>query len=228
MCVIIQSKYCEHTFYFFWHTFSLKPRGGGGALFQPSGIRHALSTLRTWGSWTTRCGTVSKCRSLVLHPGQLAHIRCCAFSPNGEFLALGSGDQTASLWRMTDHGKPVKPQLHATLEDKAHQTRIASCCFSPDSLLLCLGLGDNYATIWSVGGTSQRSEEPVKKIHDIWLHNGPIRCCAFLPTTGRSLLCLGSQDGTASLVDLHGLSEVEFKADFDVERRKHPSPCAPC
>ena len=152
------------------------------------------------------------------------YIRCCAISPDGSFLVLGSGDTKASMWKLEKGSHD--PTF--VLEDTTHEARVGCCCFGPDSKVLCLGLGDNTATLWQ-----EKSDDPAStwmKMCDIEVHNGPIRCCAFMPSTcgsqleteephacscaescGHSWLCLGSQDKTASLTPWEAILEDSSK-----------------
>jgi WD40 repeat protein len=81
-----------------------------------------------------------------VHNGQQGHtlsheawVYAVAFSPDGRWLATGSGDHKAWVW---DAGSGQ--QLHTLIHD--HWVRAVA--FSPDSRLLATGTGGNQAVLW--------------------------------------------------------------------------------
>jgi len=75
--------------------------------------------------------------------GHSSTVNCVTYSPNGQLLASGSGDNTIILWDATT-GKPVGQPL------KGHSDTITSIAFSPDGKTLVSGAGDKKIIFWDV------------------------------------------------------------------------------
>ena len=65
-----------------------------------------------------------------------------AFSPNGEFLAVGDADGTVSLWQLADQQK--------LFTHKGHVGWVRSLAFSPDSQWLASGSEDQRIILWDL------------------------------------------------------------------------------
>ena len=109
-------------------------------------------------------------------------VNSIAFSPNGKYLATGSGDGTARVWEATS-GKEV---TRMTQGPQVYPPRVHSVTFSPNGKYLATGSGDGTARVWVA-----TSGKEVARMN----HQGSVNCVAFSPD-GR-LLATGSEDRTA-------------------------------
>lgn len=110
--------------------------------------------------------------------GHQQGVWCVAFSSDGRYLATGSNDWSARLWR-ADTGV-----LHKVLNGHGHLVK--SVAFSPDNQTLATGSADNMIRIWDV-----KSGDP---LHTLGGHRGEVHSVAF-DATGEFLVT-GSADRT--------------------------------
>ena len=68
-------------------------------------------------------------------------VRSVVFSPNGEYLASGSGDKTIGVWSVSS-GKRIK-----TLT--GHSWAVCSVVFSPNGMYLASGSDDSTIGVWA-------------------------------------------------------------------------------
>ena len=74
--------------------------------------------------------------------GHKNSVNSIAFSPDGKYLASGSGDETVKLWSM-DTQKEV-----AMLQ--GHSSSVYSVAFSANGKYLASGSGDQTVKLWSM------------------------------------------------------------------------------
>ena len=73
--------------------------------------------------------------SLVYFTGHSSLVKSVVFSPDGEYLASGSGDKTIGVWRVSS-GESIKILT-------GHSSDVYSVVFSPDGEYLASGSADN-------------------------------------------------------------------------------------
>jgi ribosome assembly protein 4 len=82
---------------------------------------------------------VTRCSSEI--QGHTEAILTVSFSPEGRYLASGSGDTTTRLWDLTSES----PEF--TLE--GHKSHILAICWAPDSKKICTGCKSGQLRLWS-------------------------------------------------------------------------------
>ncbi|PWU16546.1 MAG: hypothetical protein C5B50_13195, partial [Verrucomicrobia bacterium] len=122
--------------------------------------------------------------------GHHGRIWSVAFSPNGQWIATGSLDQTAKLWDAAT-GREL-----ATLA--SHSDKVWAVAFSPDSQRLVTGSGDTLAKVWQVP-----SGRELLTLHG---HSAGIGAVTFSPDGKR--IATGSGDRTVKLWDAASGREV--------------------
>ncbi|MFH1956910.1 MAG: protein kinase [bacterium] len=117
-------------------------------------------------------------RTLKGHTGWVLSV---AFSPDGKYLASGSGDGTIKLWRVSD-GKLIRTF-------KGHANKVVSVSFSPDGKLIASGSWDCTIKIWHVSKGSL--------IRTLKGHTGYVNSVSFSPDG--KYLASGSEDKTIKI-----------------------------
>ena len=123
--------------------------------------------------------------------GHEDEINTLAFSPDGEWLATGSNDNTARLWN-------IRNPSAAPIVLKGHEDDILTLTFNPDSEWLATGSKDTTTRLWNV---RDPSAEPIV----LRGHEDPVGTLVFSPD-GRWLITRSVvqtyYEGTARLWNL--------------------------
>ncbi|MBD2568630.1 protein kinase domain-containing protein [Anabaena lutea] len=127
---------------------------------------------------------VSKPGDIPIFSGHSGWVKSVAFSPDGQTLASGSGDNTIKLWNVNT-GK-----LLQTLP--GHSSAVSSLAYSPDGQTLASGSYDHTIKLWNV--------TTGKLLQTLPGHSQSIRSVAFSPD-GQTLAS-GSADETIKLWDV--------------------------
>lgn len=116
--------------------------------------------------------------------GHQEAVTSVAFSPNGNYLATASRDNTVKLW--SKNGKELK-----TL--KGHQGAIYGVAFSPDSKTIATASQDKTIKLWDLQG---------KELATLQGHKGSVYSVNF--SSNGQLIASTSRDETARLWNLKG------------------------
>jgi WD40 repeat protein len=141
--------------------------------------------------------------------GHSEWVTSVAFHPILPFLATGSGDKTAKLWRFSADCSLVT--CVASLHGKhGHRSYVNSVAFHPELPLLATGSNDMTAKLWSFNPlgseATNMSATCVATLDGDKKHSSYVNSVAFHPKL--PLLATGSHDRTAKLwsFDPHGLA----------------------
>jgi WD40 repeat protein/uncharacterized caspase-like protein len=129
-------------------------------------------------------------REIRTFEGHSKWINSVSFSPDGRYIATGSGDDTAKLWDV-DTGRKIR-----TFE--GHSKDVYSLSFSPDGRYIATGSWDETAKLWEV--------TTGKEIRTFKGHSKKVYSVSFSPD-GRYIVT-GSWDNTAKLWDVATGREV--------------------
>jgi WD40 repeat protein len=118
--------------------------------------------------------------------------RCLAFSPDGKFLAMGSGEQV-NVWEIPEEfrGKFSDLPLFKQADWLRTEAKLLCLALRPDGKELALGTDDDWVELWEVG-----KEAPRLTLKG---HRKAVRALAYSPD-GKAVLS-ASLDGTARLWD---------------------------
>ena len=151
--------------------------------FSPDGVL-AVSNGDTFSQWNVTDPKHAIPEGFSLSGGADNTVLSMAFSPNGNILAVASGDDTIRLWNVAN------PVL-ATLVGQpltGHSGPVYSVAFSPDGYTLASGSGDDTARLWNLPSTILTG------------HTSTVGSVAF--SRDGSMLATGSNDDTIQLWDV--------------------------
>jgi WD40 repeat protein len=158
-------------------------RRGGPAVYAAAVAGETLATAGGDGDvqlWALAAGEL-----LQTLEGHLQATTTLAWSPCGAFLASGSLDATARVWRRqagAPHDAIMAP--HATLA--GHAGRVSAAAFSPDGATLATASPDGSLRLWDVAAGTCRQ--------DLAAHGGLVTSLSFSPCGA----ALASASGDAS------------------------------
>ena len=119
-------------------------------------------------------------------------VNSISFSPDGEFIASGSNDQTVKIWDFHTG------DLIRTL--KGHKSYVRSISFSPDGKLIASGSGDKTVKIWDF--------HTGDLIQTLKGHKSSVRSISFSPDG--EFIASGSNDQTVKIWDF-----LKIKIEFE-------------
>jgi ribosome assembly protein 4 len=135
-----------------------------------------------------RVRAVTRCSSTL--PGHTDSILSIQFSPDGKFVASGSGDHTVRIWE-------VNTELpKCTL--RGHKDWILAMAWSPDGKKLATGSKDMQIRIWVPEEAKQMPKKPLRG-HTRWITSIDWQPYHSNPKCDR--LVSGSKDGTVRVWD---------------------------
>jgi WD40 repeat protein len=132
----------------------------------------------TYEELVERSRGIRPLRTLVGHSQRVWSV---AFSPDGQWLASGSEDNTMRLWEV-ETGQQVRTFA-------GHASSVYSVAFSPDGRLLASGSADHTVRLWEV--------DTGRQVRTLEGHTESVYSVAFSPD--RRLLASGSWDNTVRL-----------------------------
>lgn len=141
------------------------------ARYSPDGSVIATGTFGYWTCFWKPDGSLIDC--LGAHTDRMFAV---AFSRDGAWLATGSYDGDALLWKMPDR-TPARFL-------KGHKQRVDAVAFNPDGTLIATGSYDGTIRLWSVPGGDSVA---------LWNVGRPINALAF--TSDGSMVIDGETDG---------------------------------
>jgi WD40 repeat protein len=121
--------------------------------------------------------------------GHSSSVNFVAFDPTGRFLATGSCDNTAKVWRMSPDGAAAT--CVATLA--GHSNSVLSVAFDPTGRFLATGSYDNTAKVWRMSPDGAAAT----CVATLAGHSHYVSSVAFDPT-GR-FVATGSNDNTVKV-----------------------------
>ena len=116
--------------------------------FSPDGVL-AMSNGDTFSQWNVTDPKHAILEGSPLSGGANNTVLSMAFSPNGNILAVASGDDTIRLWNVAN---PLLPTLVGQ-PLTGHTGPVYSVSFSPDGYTVASGSGDDTARLWNLPST---------------------------------------------------------------------------
>lgn len=134
-------------------------------------------TVRLWDVSTGKCSKI-----MARHTGA---INCILWPQNASWIISGSDDNTILLWN-------IKKQTFKQLV--GHTDSVYSIALSSDGTRLVSGSNDKYIRIWDLS-FDKDSISLISPSISWQAHEKPIRCVAWIPTSGGTMVISGSNDG---------------------------------
>lgn len=131
-----------------------------------------------------RGGLASSVGRLKSIAGGASYLRTLSFSPDGKFLASGSGDRRVIIWDIKSGEK-----VHVL---DGHSRQVRSVAYSPDGKMLASGSDDRSIVLWDPGAE--------KELATLDGHKGPVTSVTFSPDG--KILASGSDDATVAVWDV--------------------------
>lgn len=117
-------------------------------------------------------------------------VMCCAFSPDGKYLATSSADRSVVIWDASSFKK-----RHRLENEHSHTDTVTAVCFSPDSSLLISAGKDCRVVLWD-----PRSGMFLQKARR---HQAGILHCDFSRDDNR-MFATASEDKTVGIWEIQG------------------------
>jgi WD40 repeat protein len=140
----------------------------------------ALATgARPPGRWLDTALNASGCLGILEE--HESPVQSVAFSPDGTFLASGSGDGTARVWQV-DRGPVSNWTLHHTLRIPTGEREGGyshDVAFSPDGAKLAFGLPDGTVRLWHLSNDTRHPQ--ATRLHTLRGDTGKVCSLAFSP-----------------------------------------------
>ena len=146
---------------------------------------HYFKTIREQGAMLR-----GEDQCLLTLQGHANSVNACAWSPDGQRLLSGSGDNTLKVW------DAHSGQCLLTLQ--GHANSVNACAWSPDGQRLLSGSGDNTLKVWDTHSG--------QCLLTLQCHASSVTACAWSPD-GQRLLS-GSLDGTFKVWDARSGEEL--------------------
>ena len=137
-------------------------------------------------------------------------VNSIAFSPNGEFLASGSNDDTIVLWRRDNSGSYTYDHTFNDTGD------VKSVAFRPDGLVLVSASAGRTISVWDIPTEDQQRELNSYTIE----RNEVVNSIAFTPFGNSIAMASGSNDGKVRQLVF---TEVVPVTDGSIRLKVNPS-----
>jgi WD40 repeat protein len=143
--------------------------------------------------------------------GHRDSVRSVAFDPTGRFVATGSDDKTAKVWRISQDKDGIKATCVATLV--GHINGVRSVAFDPTGRFVATGSDDKTAKVWRISP----DHTVATCVATLAGHSNYVMSVAFDPT-GR-FVATGSLDKTAKIWNVPSDGSDLIQARAIVSRR---------
>jgi hypothetical protein len=173
----------------------------GGVAYDLASASHALpgSSSSSTSSTSNNTPTLTPTNRSFATPallntltGHTAFVNRVAIAGNGQFLASGSGDETAKIWDVTD---PLGAALQQTLT--GHTGIVYGVAWSPDGTMVATSSGDTTVRLWASSAWRSAQASTIALLRG---HSDAVISVAISPEGKK--LATASWDKTAKLWDI--------------------------